>query len=397
MQPPGKPVLFLSACTSLLLALAGCSSLPGSGPSRSDIVNQQTSAIQGLQYTVIDIDAATVEALRRRGSLGFYAQFGDRRFSAEPVVGVGDTLTVTIWEAAPGGLFSPQAGASITANAVSTGANSASIPEQTVGRDGGITVPYAGRIHVVGKTTREIQREIEQALEGKAIQPQALVNVVKPNAESVSVGGEVAAGARVPLSPRGDRLLEVIDQAGGVKSPVNETWVELSRGPKTTRMPLTAIVASPREDIYLHPNDIVTLVHDPQKFIAYGATGQNAEITFDADGISLAEAISKAGGLLDWRADPRGVFIFRYEIEPVARRLRPDIPLFRSAGLTPVVYRLDLVSPDGLFLAQHFSVANRDIVYVSNSSSTELQKVFGIIAGGIGTIGAGASIYGVAK
>jgi polysaccharide export outer membrane protein len=392
MSASGKLGLIVSGCASLVVALTGCGSLPSSGPSASDVVDKQASAIEGLPYTVIDVDAAAVEALRGRGRPGFYAQFGDRRFSAEPVVGVGDTLTVTIWEAAPGGLFSPQAGASITANAVSTGANSATVPEQTVGRDGSITVPYAGRIHVAGKATREVQREIEQALEGKAIQPQALVNVVKPGAESVSIGGEAATGARVPLSPRGDRLLEVIDQAGGVKSPVNETWVELSRGARTTRMPLTAIVANPRDDIYLHPNDIVTLIHDPQKFMAYGATGQNAEITFDAEGVNLAEAISKAGGLLDWRADPHGVFVFRYEFEPLVRRLRPDSPLVRYRGLTPVVYRLNLADPDGLFLAQHFPMANRDVIYVSNSPSTEVQKVFGIIAGGIGFIGAGASL-----
>ncbi len=53
------------------------------------------------------------------------------------------------------------------------------IPEQTVGRDGGITVPYAGRIRVAGKTTRAVQQTIEKALEGKAIQPQVLVNVTR--------------------------------------------------------------------------------------------------------------------------------------------------------------------------------------------------------------------------
>jgi polysaccharide export outer membrane protein len=358
------------------------------------VVNQHASASGGLSYLVVDVDGPTIEALKHRGYGSFYARFGDRKLSAEPVVGVGDTVTVTVWEASPGGLFSPQAGAAITANGVSSGANSVTIPEQTVGRDGAITVPYAGRIRVAGKTTRAVQQTIEQALEGKAIQPQALVTVVKPVSESVSVGGEVATGQRVPLTVKGDRVLEVIDEAGGVKSPVNETWVELTRGSATSRMPLTVIVADPRENIYLHPNDIVTLVHDPQKFIAYGALGQNAEITFDADGISLAEALSKAAGLQDTRSDPKGIFVFRYETEPIARRLRPDDPLVRPGRQTPIVYRLNIVDPQGLFLAQHFPIVNRDVVYVSNSPSTELQKVFGIIGStAFGTLGAGASIY----
>ncbi len=266
------------------------------------------------------------------------------------------------------------------------------IPEQTVGRDGGITVPYAGRIRVAGKTTRAVQQTIEKALEGKAIQPQVLVNVTRPVSNSVSVGGEVSAGARIPLSVKGDRLLDVISTAGGVRAPVNETFIELSRGSTTSRIPLITVINNPRENIYLHPGDTLTLVRDPQKFIAYGATGANAEIPFDADGVTLAEALAKSGGLQDNRSDPRGVFIFRYEPEVVARQYDPSSPIVQSGRLTPVVYRLDLTDPNSLFLEQRFRIANRDLIYVSNSPSTEVQKVFAIIGGGVATLGAGASI-----
>src|SRR5271157_5448822 len=282
-----------------LIVLTGCSSLPDSGPSAQDVTTQAASADQVPRYIVVDIDGASVEALRHRGYDSFSAQFGDRNVSAEPVIGVGDSVSVTIWEASAGGLFS----APLISDKISAGSNSAMIPEQTVGRDGGITVPYAGRIHVAGKTTRAVQHVIEQALEGKAIQPQVLVNVSKAFSDSVSVGGEVSAGARVPLSVKGDRLLDVIAEAGGVKAPVNETFVELSRGSTTSRIPLTRVIADPREDIFLHPNDILTLVRDPQTFVAYGAMGRNAEIPFEADGISLAQALAKAGGLLDDRSD----------------------------------------------------------------------------------------------
>ena len=176
-----------------------------------------------------------------------------------------------------------------------------------------------------------------------------------------------------------------------------KTFVELSRGLTTSRMPLVRIVADPRENIYMHPNDVLTLVHDPQRFLAYGAMGQNAEIPFDADGITLAEALSKAGGLQDQRSDPRGVFVFRYELESVARELAPDNPLVQRGRLTPIVYRLNLADPNSLFLEHNFPMANRDLVYVSNSPSTKVQKVFQIIAGGIGTIGGGASLYSAAK
>jgi polysaccharide biosynthesis/export protein len=337
---------------------------------------------------VVDIDPTVIETLSRRGSESFAGRFGDRRITAEPVIGVGDAVTVTIWEAGPGGLFS----APLVTDKVSAGSNSAVIPEQVVGRDGGITVPYAGRVPVVGKTTRAVQRTIEQALEGKALQPQVLVNVTKATSDSVSVEGEVAMGARIPLSVRGDRILDVIAAAGGVKAPVNQTFVELSRGSTTSRIPLTRIVADPSENIYLHPDDVLTLVLDPQTFLAYGATGSNADIPFDADGITLAEALTKAGGLNDSRSDPKGVFIFRYENERVARALLPDSPLVKRGHLTPIVYRLNLTDANSLFLEQQFRIANRDLIYVSNAPSTEGQKIFSIFAPGLSTAGSVASI-----
>jgi polysaccharide biosynthesis/export protein len=381
-----------AVCTALCLgafqAFSGCG-LPSSGPSASDVV-QQASVEQTLRYEVVDIDPTTIETLSRWGSESFSTRFGDRKLTAEPVIGVGDAVTVTIFEAGPGGLFS----APLVTDKISAGSNSTMIPEQFVGRDGGITVPYAGRVHVVGKTTRDVQQTIEQALQDKALQPRVLVNVTKPTSDSVSVGGEVTMGARVPLSVRGDRILDVISAAGGVKAkaPVNKTFVELSRGSTTSRIALTRIIAHPSENIYMHPDDVLTLVLDPQTFLAYGTTGRNAEIPFDADGITLSEALTKAGGLNDSRSDPKGVFIFRYESEPVARALRPESPLVMRGRRTPIVYRLNLTDANSLFLEQQFRIANRDLMYVSNSPSSEIQSVFNIFAPGLSTAGSLASV-----
>jgi polysaccharide export outer membrane protein len=62
-----------------------------------DVMLQQASAELGLRYEVVDIDPFVVDALRRRGYDSFSSHFGDSRLSAEPVIGVGDSVTVTIW------------------------------------------------------------------------------------------------------------------------------------------------------------------------------------------------------------------------------------------------------------------------------------------------------------
>ena len=380
------PVVLLATLT----ALAGCSQLPADGPLAKDVVELARdggSATGAQRYEVVDIDTAAVSVLRRRPPDSFSARFGDYRPSADLRIGVGDYVSVTIWEAGNNGLFS----APLATDRFSTGAKSATVPDQAVGRDGMISVPYAGRIFVRGLTTAAVQSAVEKALDGKAIQPQVLVAISRSVSNTVTVTGEVSAGARVPLTQKGDRILDVVATAGGVRAPVNETMVRLSRGASTVSVPMARVVGNPRENVYVQPGDVLTLVRDPQSFLAYGATGRNEKIPFEADSVSLAEALAKVGGILDFRADPSGVFVFRYEPPSIARDLRPKSPLL-PGGWVPVVYRLNLRDPASLFLAQSFRVFNKDVLYVSNAPSTELAKVFDVFNMATTPLSAGATL-----
>ena len=344
----------------------------------------QASVSEIVRYEVQDISPFVISALAHRVPDSLMANFGDYRASVDPQIGVGDVIAVTVWEAAAGGLFS----APLLTDRFSTGSKSATIPEQVVGRDGSISVPYAGRIRVTGQSIEQVQKTIERALDGKAIQPQVLVSIVRPLSNSVTVSGEVANGARIPLSVKGDRLMDVIASAGGIRAPVNETFIQLSRGDRTARVAMSRVVRDPRENIFMRPNDVVTLVREPQTFIAYGATGRNAEIPFDADGIYLSQALAKAGGLLDYQADPQGVFILRYEPFEVARNLVPNSPLLADRTAVPIVYRLNLRDPNNLFLAQKFRVFAKDLIYVTNSPLSEVEKALqalGLITGQVAT------------
>ena len=370
--------------------LAGCSTLPGDGPSASDVLEQSKvngDAAGASRYEVVDIDEATISVLKRRPPDGFSQHFGDYRPSADLRIGVGDHVSVTIWEAGANGLFS----APLATDRFSTGAKSATIPPQAVGRDGTITVPYAGRVNVKGLTTESVQAEVEHALEGKAIQPQVLVNVDKPISNTVTVTGEVTSGARVPLTAKGDRILDVVAEAGGLRSPVNETSVRLSRGNTTVSVPMNRVVNNPRENVYMRPGDVLTLVKDPETYLAYGATGVSQKIAFEADSISLSEAIAKVGGLQDLRADPSGVFVFRYEPPHIARELRPGSTL-NGSGWVPIVYRLNMRDPASLFLAQGFPIFKRDVLFVSNAPLTETTKAFQIFNLLSGPLSSGASL-----
>ena len=350
-------------------ALGACSALPTAGPTVSDIRKQEFKDSQA-RFDLVDIDDQVVAALLASPSESFRTRFKKYGKPPEPTIGIGDSVVVSIWEAAGGGLF----GASPTEH-VSAGSRSVTIPEQVVTRDGEISVPFAGRIRVAGRKPLEVQRSIEQRLTDKAIEPQAIVTVTKSVTNSATVAGEVINGARVPLSLKGDRLLDLIAAAGGAKAAVYETFVRLSRDGVTATIPMELLVSNPAENIYAQAGDVLTLVRLPQSFSVFGATGANAQVTFTAERMTLVEALAKAGGLLDLRSDPAGVFLFRYEPPPVVKALHRPVLATGPEGTTPIVYRLDLSDAKAYFLAQRFPITDKDIIYVANADLNELQII----------------------
>jgi len=231
-------------------ALGGCSTLPTAGPTTGQVVDQSVKDNQP-RFDVVDVDDNVVSALLAQPAESFRNRYLKYGKPPDPKIGIGDSITVTIWEAAGGGLF----GAGITTG-VSPGSRSVTIPDQVVARDGAISVPFADRIPVAGKSPLEVQRVIEQRLADKAIEPQVLVVITKSITNSVTVSGEVVAGARVPLSVNGDHLLDVIALAGGAKAPVYDTFVRLSREGVTATIPMEKLVSDPAENIYAWPGDV---------------------------------------------------------------------------------------------------------------------------------------------
>jgi polysaccharide export outer membrane protein len=364
------------AIVSVCLAATGlvaCGYLPTAGPTTGQVIDQGVQDNQ-IRYDVVDVDANVVAALLAQPAESFRRRFGKDGRPPAPTIGIGDTITVSIWEAAGGGLFgtSPVAG-------VSPGSRNVTIPEQVVGRDGGISVPFAGRVPVAGRSTVDVQREIERRLAEKAIEPQVIVTISKSVTNAATVSGEVVSGARVPLSVNGDRLLDLIALAGGAKSPVYETFVRLSRRGITVTLPMERLVSDPAENIYTQPGDVLTLVRVPQTFSVLGATGQNAEVSFNAERITLVEALAKAGGLQDLRSDPAGVFLFRFEPPAVVSAINAPQLATGPDRSSPVVYRLDMSNANAYFLAQQFPVEDKDVIYVANARLNELQKFFTLL------------------
>lgn len=353
------------------LTLSACSSLPTAGPTTRDVLAQSEANGQ-MRFSVVDVNDRVISILNARPQETFHSRFENFGAPPQPTISVGDTVAVTIWEAG-GGLFN----SSTTGD---HGNDGKAIPPQVVQADGAITIPFAGRIKVVGRTAAGVEEDIRRRLDGKAVDPQVIASVVKSTYYSASVSGEVVNGSRVPLSPQGDRILDVIAAAGGARVPIYETFVTLTRAGVTASIPLKTMIDTPAEDILVWPGDVLTLTRRQRAFDAFGATGKNAEISFDLENLSVAQALAKASGLLDERADPAGVFLLRMEPSSLIRQFPNVTPPTAADGDVPVVYHFDFSDATAYFFAQRFVVANNDIVYVANAQSNSIQKFFQLLS-----------------
>lgn len=374
-QTPALPVGRRARIVSglALCLLAGCAQMPSSGPSRADIDEASARSGSGA-IQLVDVDDRVARQLLAQRRMTLFSESLGQQQPPAMRIGSGDGVEVHVWEAPPATLFG---GGAIDARAPSTVRNTV-LPEQVVDRDGYIMVPFAGRIQVAGRTPQDVEAEIGRRLAGKANQPEILVRVTRNASSNVTVVGEVVNSVRMPLSSGGERLLDALAAAGGVRQPVSKMTLQVTRGTEFHALPLDVVVRDPRQNVPLRPGDVVTAIFQPLTFTAMGATGRNEEISFEAQGITLAQALARAGGLVDMRSNPQGVFIFRFERER-AMDWPHKPPATTPEGLVPVVYRIDLRNPGSFFVMQSFPMNDRDVLYVSNAPAAEVQKFLNLV------------------
>jgi polysaccharide export outer membrane protein len=372
----GSP-LFALVVVALLPA---CSVLPGTGP-KSDAVNGNATAgvksAAPLPYVLVDVTADTIGFLSQPNLITFQGEFPDKRAKPNQVVGVGDVLNISIFEAAPGGLFTPgQAAGARPGNFVD-------LPAQAVDQKGSIYVPYAGEIPAAARTIPEIQQAIVARLRNRAIEPQVVVSLNQQHSSVVSVLGDVNTPGVLALNSVGERMLALIARAGGPKFEAVESYVTLQRDGKRVKVLLSRVVHDPRENIFIRPNDVIFLTRESPTFTALGALNQNvfgfnSEISFDVETLTLAQAMGKAGGLNDNQSDPSELYVYRYEDRHFLEKFGVDTTKFTLEKI-PTIYRLNLRDPSGMLLAAAFQMRTKDVMYVANAKVVDYYKLLLLI------------------
>ena len=376
---PGAAVLLCG------LAVAGCGTLPAAAPTVSEI--EATSTDQGaVPYTLVTIDDRVAALLSQYAGPSLAATYKPARYAANNRLHPGDAIAITVYETGGSTLFGqtvPAPGSPLPQSGV-VPAGSTTIPPQTIEADGTINVPFVGRLSAVGRTPNQVAREIENQLKGKAVDPQVIVTLVSNSSNVATVGGDVNAPKPVPLTLRGERLLDVIAAAGGAKYPAYETYVRVIRNGHVGMVLLQTVIGKPSENIAVSPNDQIFLTRVPRTFSVLGATQKVSQYTFDTEKVSLAEAIARAGGPIDTVGNPGGIYLFRFEpwhiakdiLGPQAEKMRNDPPPF-----VPILYRAGLRNADGYFLAQAVQMRDKDVILISNAETTQLQKALTVVRG----------------
>jgi polysaccharide export outer membrane protein len=368
----------------IALSMSGCLAFtPESGPTADAVTSGRS---QTLPYVLMPLNARTIEVVGAMEPKGLAGVFTDRRKPADIKFGIGDVISITVFEAAAGGLFIPvEAG-------VRPG-NFVALPDQAVDNDGNISVPYAGIIKAAGRTNVEVQNDIIQKIKNRAIEPQVIVALSSQRTNLISIMGDVNNPVRYAAAASGanDKITDAITRAGGIKSQGYETWVTLERGGKRATVPFENLIMDARNNIFVQPEDRIYVYTEPQKFLAFGASGQQGEIAFNAWRINLAEAVGKAGGLIDTQADPGTVFVYRREPREVAIRLTPEAAKIHGPTI-PVIFQADLSDPSGYFVATKFMMRNQDVLFAANAKQVEVGKFLDFVNQSLATAGNAASV-----
>jgi polysaccharide export outer membrane protein len=369
--------LFIVAVSALL---PGCMIIPGTGPTSEAVVGNATASVRSdtaLPYSLVDVSADTIGLLSQPNLISFKGAFPDKRPRPIQVVGVGDVLNISIFEAAPGGLFTPgQAAGARPGNFVD-------LPAQAVDQKGSIYVPYAGEIPAAARTIPEIQQAVVARLRNRAIEPQVVISLNQQHSSVVSVLGDVNTPGVLALNSVGERLLALVARAGGPKFEAIESYVTLQRDGRRVRVLLSRIVHDPDENIFIRPNDVIFITHEAPTFTALGALNQNvfgfnSEIPFDVETLTLAQALGKAGGLNDNQSDPSEVYVYRYEDRHYLQKLGVDTTRF-TFDRVPTIYRVNLRDPSGMLLAAGFQMRSKDVMYVANAKVVDYYKLLLLI------------------
>ncbi len=262
---------------------------------------------------------------------------------------------------------------------------------------GKIYFPFIGDINVAGLTTEEIRERIADGLERVIRNPQVDVRVLEFRSKQVYVTGDISTPCRVPITDIPLTVDEALSQCqtlagtNDVAGLYTGKALRLVRDGQTYPINLATLHQGDNE-FWLKSGDRLVLDENIQKVFLLGEFEEQLAIPVGYDGITLADAVTGAGGLSLDSADASEIYVIRGLIEE-----QPVENGEVRTQLRPVAYQLDASSPQALILAHQFELRPRDVVYASAAGVVNFNRALNQITPSLNVLFQSFLIYDRAR
>jgi polysaccharide export outer membrane protein len=157
-------------------------------------------------------------------------------------------------------------------------------------------------------------------------------------------------------------VVDAVNKVGGAVGTSNQLQIVVRRhGNVILDKQYSDLLAG--ADIAIEKGDEIVIRPNSQVFTVLGAVMKAGNVPLSKSNMTLLEALGAVNGLTDERANKTGVYLFRMgDVQ--------DNPSARAR-----VFRLDLMQPVSIFVAQQFGMQAKDVIYVTNAPLYEYNKV----------------------
>ena len=240
---------------------------------------------------------------------------------------------------------------------------------QKVTTEGTLFYPYAGELKVEGLTAQELRKEITKRLSDKILNdPQVDVRVTGYHSRKAFVTGAVNRPGYVHFDENPMTIPDVIAEVGGFNEKADPSFVQLRRGDKVynidyvrafkENIPIERILVKPDDQLFV---PLKSEMERDRKVYVMGEVNRTSIVRMD-NYLSLAEALTAAGGVNVLYAAPSDIYVIR--------------------NTTPNkidVYQLNAKNAMALAMADRFELNPRDIVYVDASGLGAWNRLISLI------------------
>lgn len=263
-------------------------------------------------------------------------------------IGPRDVLSITVWEhpelTIPAGEF-----------------RSAEAAGHLVGEDGKLFYPYIGIMEVAGMTVDQLRGVLTQRLARYIETPQLEVRVAAYRSQKAYVVGQVLTPGIQPLTDVPLSVVDAINLCGGITADADMSNVTLSRNGQVYPIDLLSLYqqGDAVQNLLLRDGDVLNVPDRNQsKVFVMGEVIKQSSLPITKSRMTLAEALSDAGGINLNSADPSRIYVVR-----------------NGEQDEPQVFHLDGKSPHAMLLANRFQLKSHDVVYVDAAGVTRWNRV----------------------